>query len=57
MSENGKIVLPVKERAHHHKKYEVIDELNILSNSVWKRIHSKEVRAQFKKVIRLVNAL
>lgn len=37
--------------------YEVIDELNILDNKVWKRLHSKEVRDQFKKVRRMVNTI
>ena len=41
----------------HHKKYEVIDEINVLRNKVSKRLNSKEVDANFKRIIKLVNAL
>lgn len=50
---------PKKERAMHFKKYDIIDEVNILHRRVKKRLNhkSKEVDAQFKKIIKLVNAL
>ena len=41
------------------KKYEIVDEVNVLHRKVKKRLNhrSKEVDDLFKKVIRLVNAL
>jgi len=54
--EIGKIAI-IDKRPMRVKVYELIDELNVLDNKVWKRLHSKEVRGQFKKIRRLLNAL
>lgn len=51
----GKI--EINKRPMRVKVYEIIDDLNNLDNSVWKRIHSKEIRDKFKKVRRLLNLL
>lgn len=37
--------------------YEIVDELNILDTALWKRMHSKEIRIQFKRIKGMLNAL
>lgn len=52
----GKI--EINKRPMRVKVYEIIDEVNLLDKTVWKRYGvSPEVRKKFKKIITLLNAL
>ena len=51
----GKVELNL--RPMRVKIYEIQDELNMIRNSVWKRIHSKELQDKIKKVQKKINEL
>ena len=46
-----------KKRPVRAKIYEIIDEVNEIDRTIWKRHHSSEVRMKFKRIKSLLNAL
>ena len=56
-TENSKIFDKDIKRPVRARVYEIVDELNILDTTIWKRLHSKEVRSKFKKLKGMLNAL